>query len=288
MLTDSAQHREAHDIFLCLKGRANVWAEDKCRTLAPGDLASVPPNTVHQYQILGDNTEFIGLIIPGGWEEFFRFIGEPYAGPAWPLVDDRNPFEVLIPKLKAAAEKFDMVPQPHLKGCEPQPWDGSEKALPGKLAPYYLQANKGPKYLVEGVVVKPMVTTKESAGKFAIGSIEGSSYHSNSALKSKLSFANVHHALHVASGELEITVDGTSQTLKAYETVYIPKGSVFSIAMASKFTMAYVFANGGGLVELLCELGDSYDFCMLPEKESSAVGDRLSSAASSHGCSISS
>lgn len=36
-------HREAHDVFLCLKGSINVWADDTCRTMGPGDLASVPP-----------------------------------------------------------------------------------------------------------------------------------------------------------------------------------------------------------------------------------------------------
>jgi mannose-6-phosphate isomerase-like protein (cupin superfamily) len=36
-------HREAHDIFLCLKGSVNVWAGDQCRTMTAGDFASVPP-----------------------------------------------------------------------------------------------------------------------------------------------------------------------------------------------------------------------------------------------------
>ena len=36
-------HREAHDIFLCLKGNVNVWADNQCRTMSKGDLASVPP-----------------------------------------------------------------------------------------------------------------------------------------------------------------------------------------------------------------------------------------------------
>lgn len=36
-------HKEAHDVFLCLKGSLNVWADDAARTLLPGDFASVPP-----------------------------------------------------------------------------------------------------------------------------------------------------------------------------------------------------------------------------------------------------
>lgn len=36
-------HKEAHDVFLCLQGKVNVWAGDKARTMEPGDFASVPP-----------------------------------------------------------------------------------------------------------------------------------------------------------------------------------------------------------------------------------------------------
>jgi hypothetical protein len=32
-------------------------------------------NVIHQYQILGEHSEFLGLVVPDGWEEFFRFIG---------------------------------------------------------------------------------------------------------------------------------------------------------------------------------------------------------------------
>jgi hypothetical protein len=74
---------------------------------------------------------FIGLIIPGGWEEFFRFVGEPYSGPLFPTNDKRNSFEVLIPKLMAATEKFDMIPVRDKAQFDPQPWDGSETKLPG-------------------------------------------------------------------------------------------------------------------------------------------------------------
>lgn len=47
-------HREAHDIFLCLKGNINIWADDTCRTMGPGDLASVPP--------VSNNNDFQGSL----------------------------------------------------------------------------------------------------------------------------------------------------------------------------------------------------------------------------------
>ena len=36
-------HREAHDVFLCLQGKVNVWAGEVARTMEAGDFASVPP-----------------------------------------------------------------------------------------------------------------------------------------------------------------------------------------------------------------------------------------------------
>lgn len=250
-------------------------------------MTNISKGVVHQYQILGDYTEFIGLIVPGGWEEFFRFIGEPYAGPMWPLVDNRNPFEVLIPKLKAAAEKFDVVPQPHLPYFPPQPWDAKlNSSLPGKEAPYFLQANRGPKYLVEGVVVKPLATTKESAGRFAIGSIEGSSWHANTFFQSKMKFENIHHAIYVTEGRCDITVDDQVAQLHPGETIYVPKQSVFSISFSSRFAKAYIFASGGGLVELLCELGGEYEQTMVPEKAEALGNKNVGEIAARHGCRI--
>lgn len=202
------------------------------------------------------------------------------------MVDNRNPFEVLIPKLKAATEKFDMIPQPKHPSCEPQPWNGTENSLPGKLAPYYLKANQGPQYLVDGVVVRPMVTTKESANKFAIGSIDGSSWHTNSILGTSVSFANVHHALQIADGQIELTIDGNKTVLATGETVYIPRGSSFSIRIASRFARAYVFANGGGLIELLSTLGQAYEHSILPEKEQTTASEKLVEAAARFDCTV--
>lgn len=51
-------HREAHDVFLCLQGSINVWAGDKCRTMGPGDFASVPP--VCQYCLFPTYTTDVG------------------------------------------------------------------------------------------------------------------------------------------------------------------------------------------------------------------------------------
>ena len=263
-------HREAHDIFLCLQGNINVWAGDQCRTMGPGDFASVPPGIIHSYQILGDHSEMMGLIVPGGWEEFFRFIGEPYDGPMWPMQDDRNFFEVVLPKLKQAAEQFDMVPCPQQKPFDPQPWLESDNALPGWPAPYFLKSKSGPAYVVGGLVCRPLITTAESYGKFAIGLIEGSCQHREHTIfaqaRGQLNFSTVHHAFFVVDGKVEANVDGHSTTLHAGELVYVPKGLKFSLEIRSRFARFYSFSNGVGLVEMLGELGKPWSLPTLPEK----------------------
>ncbi|GAB7346324.1 hypothetical protein MBLNU457_5041t1 [Dothideomycetes sp. NU457] len=253
-------HREAHDVFLCLKGSVNVWAGKKCRTMTPGDFASVPPDVVHQYQIVGDHAEFVGLIVPGGWEEFFRFIGEPYSGPMWPMEDDRNPFEVLIPKLKAATEKFDMVPVMDQASFPPSEWQADENRLLGAPEEYFLKNGTGPKYLVSGSFVRPLATTAESNGRFTIASIEGSALHKGLFGDQTIRFSKVHHCFQVVEGAIDIKIgdDGTSR-LNAGELCYIPAGVSFKFDYTSRFAKAYVFSNGGGLIETLIKLGRSYD-----------------------------
>ena len=220
----------------------------------------------------------MGLIVPGGWEEFFRFIGEPYSGPMWPLHDDRNFFEVLLPKLKEASEQFDMVPCPQQKHFDPLPWDGSENSLPGKLEPYFLKNNSGPAYVVGGMVCRPLVTTAESNDKFAIGSIEASAQHHGSSVFGNedgcLSF-DIHHAFQLVDGQVAFVIDGACRRLHAGELVYIPKDSAFRFTVMSRFAKLFVFSNGGGMVELLRALGKTYGDSVLPEQPQSWDKEQL-------------
>lgn len=212
----------------------------------------------------------LGLIVPGGWEEFFRFIGEPYSGPTWPLHDDRDFFSVMLPKLKAASEKFDMIPCPQQQHFPPQPWAGSENALPGKPEPYYLKNATGPAWSVGGMIIRPLVTITESSGRFAIGSIEGSAQHNAQSIfasGSRLVFKDVHHAFYLASGSVRFDIEGCAETtLHAGELVYVPKGVRFTSEVLSRGARLYAFCNGGGMVELLQALGEAYGETVVPER----------------------
>ncbi|KUJ15465.1 RmlC-like cupin [Mollisia scopiformis] len=264
-------HREAHDVFLCLKGKINVWANDQARSLGPGDFASVPPGTIHQYQIDSAHTEFIGLIIPGGWEEFFRFIGEPYAGPLFPTNDRRDPFEVLIPKLMAATEKFDMIPVREKAQFDPQPWDGTETRLPGKCETggYFLRVGAGEKFVVGGTVVRALARREETGGRFSIYEVGASEIHRGKGVGRKLEFRDTHHAIYTVEGVLRLSIDGSEVSTTAGETTFVPAGTKWSFEAGSGYARAYVFANGGGIGEVLTSVGSKYEFPGVPAEAES-------------------
>lgn len=262
-------HRDAHDIFLVVKGKINVWAGDQCRTLEPGDYASVPPNIVHQYQVLGDYTEFLSLIVPGGWEDFFRVIGESYSGPLFRVEDDRKVSEVLIPKILEASQTFDVVRVPDHPYVDPQPWDEKNDVIPGDLKPYFLRAGTGPRYLTGGLICSPLSGVAEAAGRFELACVEGSSWHEPSILSTPLSFDTVHHAFSVVEGAVEVLL-GKSQVAKVNtgETAYVPPGMAFSVKILSRYAKVYVWTSGAGLVGVLCRTGSEYKNTVPPETAS--------------------
>ena len=285
-------HNNAHDVFLCIKGNVNVWAGDQARTLSSGDFASVPPGTTHQYQILGTHTEFLGLIVPGGWEEFFRFIGEPYDGPLFPLSDDRNVFEVLIPKLKKAAEEFDMVPCPQHKGPEPQEWRGDENRLPEELAPYFLKKGSGPAYLAGGDIVRPLAGMRESGGRFTVSSIEGTSYHKQQSIFARYQkgvvFEGTHHCFQVSDGQVTFTLDGEQEmVLNVGETIYIPAGTRFKFEFVSRFAQVYCFTNGKGISDLMMGVGERCELEVPPEKAGAIDDGKVQYLVKELGCELS-
>lgn len=219
----------------------------------------------------------MGLIIPGGWEEFFRFIGEPYDGPLWPMDDQRNVFDVLIPKLKMAAEQFDVVPMPQQKQFDPLPWEQKDSVLPGKMESYFLKSGSGPAWLSGGTVIRPLITTAESGGKLAIGSIEGCSQHASSEIFSrglKVSFPETHHAFRIDEGTVEFSLgNAPPSVLHAGDVVYVPGNTVFCYQIRSRYAKMYAFASGKGIVELLIGVGEKYTSPIPPERAAKRVDE---------------
>lgn len=182
--------------------------------------------------------------------------------------------EVLIPKLIAATEKFDMIPVRDHPYVAPQPWisDG-DNTLPTGIEPYFLRDHSGPKWILGGILCRPLITETQSGGRFSIASLEGSSLHEKSLVnKSKgLKFDKIHHCILVMDGAFEVSIEGRSAVnLAAGELVYIPSQTTFNFSFSSTYAQAYVFASGGGIERIIRMLGKPYDQPTIPDKP---VGD---------------
>ncbi|KAL2807581.1 RmlC-like cupin [Aspergillus granulosus] len=262
-------HNHAHDVFLVTKGYLKLWNGDKCRIMGPGDFAYVPPGIVHNPELLGPHTETFGLITPGDWIDFFRYVAEPYEGILVPETDNRDLKSILIPKVMAAKEKFDVVFQPNYVPPELGEWDKDDERLPEGQAPFFLRANTGPRWMLGGVLSRPFITTAQSNGVCAISSIESSSIYNEeggSVLSRVMTFASVDHCLAVQEGTLGVVLKGQEEVaIREGETVVIPAGQAFSLHFRSRFVRVWSFTDGNGIESLVQRAGQAFAGVVLPE-----------------------
>ncbi|KAM0322742.1 hypothetical protein ACHAQA_009333 [Verticillium albo-atrum] len=247
-------HEEAHDVFIVTKGYLKLWNGDKCRIMGPGDFAYVPPKVIHNPELLGPHTETVGLVAPGDWIDFFRFVAETYEGVIVPENDSRNLGALLGQKMATAKDRFDV----HFKrDHQPPPledWKETENVLPSPGEPYFLRANTGPRWMLGGVMSRPFIHSSQCGGKFAISSIESSKVYDNSPLQRWLTFATVDHCFCVLEGVLRVKIRSGDQAwseVREGQTLVISAGESFKFDFGSRFVRAWSFTNGPGLEELV-------------------------------------
>ncbi|CRK31426.1 hypothetical protein BN1708_005429 [Verticillium longisporum] len=167
-------HEEAHDVFMVTKGSLKLWNGDKCRIMGPGDFAYVPPKVIHNPEMLGPHTELNGLVAPGDWIDFFRFVAESYDGVLVPENDNRNLGALLGQKMATAKDRFDVHFERNYQPPALGDWLETENVLPSPGEPYFLRANTGPRWMLGGVMSRPFLHASQCGGKFAVSSIESS------------------------------------------------------------------------------------------------------------------
>ena len=167
--------------------------------------------------MLSEHTGFIGLIVPGGWEAFFRTIGEPYEGATFPTNDNRPFHATLLPRLQKAAEEHDMQPVPRHQSWAPNAWSdsGNETVefLPNALKPYFLRATTGPKCRLGGWVIRRMCGMNESSSRFTVYEMSGLGDIQELPF---MKFRAAHHCFFVTEGTLGIAL-ASSEGLSATE-----------------------------------------------------------------------
>ena len=220
------KHDREFEVFLCTRGRVQVWADDQSRILAPGDIASVPAGTLHAYQFHSSFSEFIGPITPGGWDRFFDLCGTPFPGPAFPAEDPSPPpFE----KFGRAEAEFKMKYFPEAEYAPPT-LDAADDTLPGDYVPYFLRAGEGPREQVGDFTATTMVGLAESRGELLMQSVGGTAGDSGQRVHE-----NGHEALFVLDGRVRVAFDGGDEhVLTAGDCASIPAGTPHSYAFEAR------------------------------------------------------
>lgn len=184
-------HQIHHENFFCLKGRFQLWAEDEARLLTVGDYGSVPRNVTHTFQVLDPDTEMVGVIAPGGFEDLFFFLADsnytsstssPYVPAAASNGSSGSPPAAII----SALQSFDVYAELEFNArrdlvngsagaSNSSGWHTTADAIPEvNSTPYFVAKDYGPKYLNRDFgyqIIQPFVTPVTGDKEFTQGSI---------------------------------------------------------------------------------------------------------------------
>jgi quercetin 2,3-dioxygenase len=111
------RHERVTELFHCLNGQMEMFADDGFVSLDPGDFLHIPPKTAHSFQLKKHDTRFLGFIAPGDFEPFFRYLCVPFDGYRYPLVPPPFRFDRVIQHLS----ELDLTILERPGGPPPQP-----------------------------------------------------------------------------------------------------------------------------------------------------------------------
>jgi mannose-6-phosphate isomerase-like protein (cupin superfamily) len=234
---------------------------------------------IHNPEMLGPHTETMGLVAPGDWIDFFRYVGETYAGLISPEFDSRNIREHLMGRMMKADRDYDVNFVRDYKPPEVGEFDAEDSKIPEGCAPYYLRANTGPRWLAGGVMSRPFCTTAQTTGKFAMTSLESSKEYGESILSRYMTFPHVDHCFSCQEGALVVKMkNGGEYTVREGETAVIPAGQGFALGFASKYVRVWTFTSGDGVEAVIHKAGGPYEGFVLPDAAQAFDQQRLESA----------
>ncbi|KAJ4364131.1 hypothetical protein N0V83_009586 [Neocucurbitaria cava] len=267
-------HLKTYENFYASKGRVQLWgqnldaykantSEQTTRILGAGDFGGIPTNTIHTFTLLEPDTQLTGVLVPGGFEEFFfNMAGNPIIpGPA-PGNDTSSPPGFNFTDLG----KWDVYPQPEF---QPRTDEKEGKAGPGNWytgpntlplddkEPIWVAKDYGPKWLHEdaGVyqIIAPLVMGQQTHDGFAQGHITMSPQPPSLTPSSIVSPRAT--AFMVEEGQVGVLVDGfESAHLIDGDVVFVPPNTTFSYWAEAEFTkFMYVSGGGDGLDRKLME-----------------------------------
>jgi mannose-6-phosphate isomerase-like protein (cupin superfamily) len=70
-------HENEDELFYVIEGQLKVFCGDRIRILNAGESGFLPRRVPHTFEMLSKRARFLVYITPGGFEEYFREVGEP-------------------------------------------------------------------------------------------------------------------------------------------------------------------------------------------------------------------
>ncbi|KAL4951764.1 RmlC-like cupin domain-containing protein [Aspergillus filifer] len=279
-------HQKHYENFFAFKGRFQLWAqkgdgEQQGRLLSQGDYGSVPRNTTHSFQILDPDTEMIGVISPGGFEDLFYFLGTNHSSatntPYVPAVSNSSVGG--SPEIISTLQRFDVYAQldftprrDFVNGSAPadSDWHSVDTSVtdlgePGE--PYFIANNYGPKYLnaQHGAyqIVQPLVTNAQAQDtNYTLSTIILSRQHG----KTSTWKGNGASAFEVLEGSLLIRIGQYPVArLEMGDVAFIPKNTEYQYwSTASYAKVLYVASGKEGADSQLIKGGKSWNYPTFP------------------------
>ncbi|CAJ2509275.1 Uu.00g143010.m01.CDS01 [Anthostomella pinea] len=279
-------HRRHYENFFNYKGRFQLWVqkdngEQQARVLSPGDYGAVVPNTTHTFQITDPDTELLGVIVPGGFEDLFYALGTNFtSGTDTPYVPSKSNGSSSAgpdPGMIASLQEFDVYAQLNfterrdlVNGSAPSSatWHSSTNALGEVGEPYFVANGYGPKYLnsLHGYqIVQPLVTPKQAQSlEYSMSTISINAAKPNVTVPTYTLEGAA--AFEVLEGLLTVQIgDYEEATLSSGDVAFIPPAVPFKYWSDIAFTKVLFIGAGTNSIDTqLIAGGKSWDYVTFP------------------------
>ncbi|KAJ0415433.1 RmlC-like cupin domain-containing protein [Aspergillus carlsbadensis] len=252
-------HQRHYENFFKLKGRYQLWAQkgnetQQSRVLGAGDYEAVPRDTAHTFRALELDTEMLGVIAPGGFEQLFFAQGTNLTNPVQtayvPQFDNETSAAGPDADKISSLEAYDVYAQLDFEartdlvdGAAPSGtgWHTGYNDLGEPSEPYFIANGWGPKYLNSAhgcyQIVAPLATgvqTGETHFTMATVSIsavpDNGSGNGNGSVNVSVPVWEFDGAtaFQVLEGRFAVTIAGHEEAeLTTGDVVFIPSGTSF-------------------------------------------------------------
>lgn len=266
------RHQLQHDLLYCVRGRLQVWANEESWMLHAGDLASLPPGTVHSFEILGHYTELLSPVVPCRWPRFFEIMASPFGDGVYPPTDSGGP---------PSPEKLAQVEEEELSHAVPEytfhdaDLNAAGNSIPDDERPYFLRAGEGPRHLFLGQVCFQIVPGSQTRGRVGMTIVEGSAGRTMPLHLHE----GTQETIFCLDGRMRVWTDGEQHDLTQGDFVSIPKGVKHAYSLDSSLTRFASMVAPAGIERLHEIAGSVAEYQIFPREAESAEPEQLERAA---------